>query len=345
MNEQKNEHVERDVDLVPILSWFAQGIRNFFRSIGRFFGRIGHFFILFLVFLQRNIILIGVCTILGIVAGFYIKYLQSNNYAAQLVVKPNFDLDRQLYANVDLLQTLVFRNDYDELAQLLDVTVEEAAQISRFYIEPIADESDLIEKFDELAVVRDTTTLKFLEYDVFKSSLNNYDYDLHEIQIDGYNPEVLNKITDRVLILPENSGIQAAKTADTRQADFQLRELEAQLAGLDSLIVALGKSFSADTSKDEASTNFYLNNQRGNLELIEIFDRKEQLMLKIEKARQQKYEYGQEISLVSKVVKWGSIERQYNLIKYTLAGFGIGLLLAVIPLIWNFLKNYDTSAA
>ena len=71
-NDPQNRE-EQEVDLVPVFVWIGDGIKGFFRAIGNFFKAIGHAFILFLIFLQKNIILIGAFVVLGIVLGYYME--------------------------------------------------------------------------------------------------------------------------------------------------------------------------------------------------------------------------------------------------------------------------------
>ena len=70
MNQNGDQNrEEQEVDLVPVFVWIGNGIKNFFKGIGAFFKAIGHAIILFLVFLQRNIILIGAFLIAGLALG------------------------------------------------------------------------------------------------------------------------------------------------------------------------------------------------------------------------------------------------------------------------------------
>lgn len=340
MSDHKHDDISRDVDLVPILSYFGRGIKNFFKAIGKGIAAIGHFIILFLVFIQKNVIVVGLFTMLGLGFGFYLKYAQKELFSAQLNVQPNFNSTRQLYSRVDYFNSLIDEKNHSLLAQELGIDEEGAAYLSSFKIEPVKDESVLLAEYDDIAVFRDTTSLKFLDYDFYKGSLDKYDYKLHELRVSSTNRKVLEEMLERVLDIPMTNGIRSAKRAYKENADYSLRELKAQLAALDTLVYNLARSKRSD--KEEGSTNFYVNNQQGTFYLTDVFKRKEKLLREIQQAELQKSNLDQTITIHSRLLKWGTIKRQYNLIKSTLAGFGFGLLIALLPIVWKFLKNYKT---
>ena len=160
MNQNENQkQEEQEVDLVPVFVWIGDGIKGFFRAIGNFFKAIGHAIILFLIFLQKNIILVGLFILVGIGLGYYFDSAGKSNYTAQLRVQPNFNSSSQLISNIKYYNSLTGEGDYDRLANALGLSVEEAKKLKSFSIEESYNDTELLAEYDRLARDSDTMAL------------------------------------------------------------------------------------------------------------------------------------------------------------------------------------------
>ena len=90
---------DQEIDLAVV----SRKISGYIDSIGRTIFNV-------IKFVRRNIFVIGILFILGIVLGYFMDK-SNNSYTSQIVVAPNFGSYDNLYAKVDLLQSRIAEED------------------------------------------------------------------------------------------------------------------------------------------------------------------------------------------------------------------------------------------
>ncbi|WP_194851613.1 hypothetical protein [Nonlabens antarcticus] len=334
-----NHRDEQEVDLVPVFVWIGNGVKGFFNAIGAFFKAIGHGIILFLIFLQKNIILIGIFLILGLALGYYLDTENKTNYSAQLRVSPNFQSAAQLISNINYYNSLTEEKDYELLSQELGISKEEASGLKSFDIEPSFSDTELLIEYDRLARRTDTMALDNFTFDGFKDAKREIDYEFYEINAEASSRGVLEKISDRIVNVKETGGIKAARLVMVEGVRFNVDIKQAQLIELDSLIVAYQDMLKSNRPSGN-STNLYLGDRESSDKLMNLFKQKQALLYDLDVLRDDQYGSENTVNIESQYIVQGAIAKQYIKLKMLLVFFGIALLIAVIPLVWRFLKAY-----
>jgi hypothetical protein len=337
-----NNREEQEVDLVPVFVWIGNGFKNFFNAIGAFFKAIGHGILLFLAFIQANIILIGAFVIVGLALGFYLESSNKSNYAAQLRVAPNFKSATQLISNINFYNSLADEQDYDRLAKELKLSTEQAQQVKSFSIEPSYNDTELLEEYDGLARAADTMALNDFTFEGFKDAKREIDYEFYEITVKARTRSVLEKTIPSVVEVIETPGIKARRLASRETIEFNIESNLYQLQELDSLIVSYQKMIRSQTNSG-GNTNLYLGDQQSSNNLMNLFYRKQSLLEDLEDLREDKYGSESTVNIVSQYIVQGSIKKEYAKLKLLIIFFVLGLLVAAAPSSWKFLKNYPRS--
>lgn len=341
---KNNNREEQEVDLVPVFVWISNGFKNFFNAIGAFFKAIGHGLILFLVFLQRNIILIGAFVLVGIALGFYFDSNTKSNYSAQLRVEPNFNSSSQLISNINYYDALTSEGDYSRLAKELGLTVEEAQQIKGLSIEESYNDTELLEEYDRLAREADTMALDNFTFEGFKEAKREMDYQFYEIIAKANNRDVLEKAIPKIIEVKENSGIKAARLSYLENTEFNVSTKKYELTEIDSLLAAYQKMISTNQSSS-GNTNLFVGDQRSSDNLSNLFYQKQNLLEDLQELIEDKYGAENTVNIVSEYVVKGSVKKEYTKLKWVLIFFVLGVLVAFIPTAWRFLKSYPTKTA
>ncbi|GAK88217.1 hypothetical protein JCM19297_2730 [Nonlabens ulvanivorans] len=345
MENQPQNNQEQEVDLVPVFVWISNGFKNIFTGVGNLLKGIGHFLILFLIFIQKNLIIIAITSIAGIALGWYLNLKSSDQFTAQIVVKPNFKSAGQLISNINYYQSLVEQEDFEKLSQELNTSRDKTSKITSLSIRPEFNDTELLEEYDQLARKSDTMALENFTFEGFKAAKRDQDYQFQLIEVSSKDRTVLENLIDDVIRVKENSIIKSEQQALKETADFDLKSMNYQLIELDSLIAAYQTAIKSSDVQGGNGTNLYLGDQKPSEALKNLFDQKRNILYTMSSVRKDKYSYGSTINVVSQYIKKGVIEKKHYRLKGAFIGLGFGLLIALFPLVWRFLKNYEKENA
>ena len=99
-----NQNNSDEIDLGQLFQMIGRGFQKLFNFIGSIFKGIFHLIMVFLLFVQKNIIVIVAAIIIGGVGGFILDIMSPEKYISRMVVEPNFNSVQQLYNNIAFLQ-------------------------------------------------------------------------------------------------------------------------------------------------------------------------------------------------------------------------------------------------
>lgn len=105
------------------------------KKIGGFFENISTRIFKGILFIMRNIIVIGILFIGGIALGFYLD--SSKIYDNEIIVTPNYDSTDYLYSKIDLIKAKINEGDTVFLKEV--VGIKDPKKILKIEIEPIPD--------------------------------------------------------------------------------------------------------------------------------------------------------------------------------------------------------------
>jgi hypothetical protein len=342
MNENPEKQQEQEVDLVPVFAWIGTGIKNLFKGLGNILKAIIHFFILFLIFVKNNIILIGTLAILGGVLGFYLSKESKNNFTAQLRVQPNFESAGQLISNLKFYNSLVEQKDFVTLSKQLNITAEQAENLLGFSIKEDFNDTELLREYDQLARQSDSIALENFTFSGYKNAKRLIDYEFYNVEISSKSRLPLEIVATKAIEVKDNPAIKALRMSSIESVVFNIEEMQYQLQEIDSLIRAYQNAIKEVNSNGKNDgTNVFVTNDQNKVSFKEFFMEKATLLSSLEYQRKRKYSFENTVNIVSYFVKSGTIEKKHYVVKFTLVFFGLGLLIALIPLVWRFLNNYQ----
>lgn len=338
-DRQKNE--EQDVDLVPVFVWISKGVGNFFRGIGKFFIAIGHAVVLFLVFIQKNIIVIGGFVVLGAALGFYLNVENKTTYSVEARVQPNFKSTQNLKGKVHYFQSLVDQKNFKTLGKELGVKSNVAATLKSFSIKPFYNETELLNEYDKLVKASDTFTIKDFKFENFKEAKRDFDYEYQVIIASGTNTALLNRAIDSIIAIKETTAIKALKAAKQESAAMKLELSKGQIRNIDSVIVASKAALLVGNNGALGSSSnvFMTENSRQNL-FQSLFEERQSMLYQLNDAIEDNYKFQNTVNEVSRYTKKGFIEKQHFTLKTTGLFLLLGIIILSIPVFWKALKQY-----
>jgi len=194
-----------EVDLGSLFRIIGKGIQNFFNAIGTFFAALYHYLILFLLFLRNNAIKLGIAALVGGGIGLYLDITEPPIYSSKMIVEPNFKSTQQLYNNIAFYHELVKQKDTTLLAKSLSISTREASKLKGFYIEPIKNNNEKYEAFNNFAQELDTIFAKNIDINDFKKEFSDLDFRYHEIVVKSSNSLIFSKLGEPIINSIENN--------------------------------------------------------------------------------------------------------------------------------------------
>ena len=116
------------------------------KKIGGFFEDISTRIFKGILFLKRNILVIGILFVIGVVFGIYLDK-SSKSYDHQVIVTPNFGSTDYLYSKIELINSKIEEQDTLFLKNVLGL--KEPKKFKRIVIEPINDVYKFIENREQ----------------------------------------------------------------------------------------------------------------------------------------------------------------------------------------------------
>ncbi|MEN8817589.1 MAG: hypothetical protein ABF274_12080 [Nonlabens sp.] len=343
MNNQPDQNQEQEVDLVPVFVWISNGFQNLINAIVGLFKSIAHFLILFLIFIKNHIILLGVLFFIGAGLGWYMSKESKKSFNAQLRVQPNFESAGQLISNLEYYNSLVDQEDFVSLSKELGITTEEARELTSFHIKADFNDTELLKEYDYMARRADTIALENYTFEGFKEAKREIDYQFYTVQISSKDRKALEKAAIKAVQVEDNPLIKAQRKASIETTAFNLKIMENQLKEIDSLLVAFQIAIKSKDSSTSPGTNVFVSPQNKSEVFTELFEEKSRILYNLEFIRENKYAYENTVNIVSYFVKKGTIEKKHLTVIFALVFLGFGLLIALIPLVFRFLNNYQES--
>ncbi len=342
---QQNKQNEEEVDLGSLFVIIGKGIKSFFNFIGSIFKGIFDFIISILIFLKENILKISIALILGGVLGFFLETTKPVTYESELLLQPNFKSTRQLYNNIKFYNDLVKQKDIVTLQTVFNLNKEYASSLKEFKIEPLKIDSDIINAYDKLVLEVDTLTIRSYEFESFKNSFTDYDYNIHKINVIAEKNDVFDKLDDIIISsVVNNKYFNRFKEITNENLDRKDSLYRENLTQLDTLrrvymqvLLEEAKNKTAGTSIDLGSSD-----KRSTKEL-ELFETNRKLNYDLEKISEEKSKNYEIINVISNFQPVGHEVKELtkNYI-FLLAIFGAGSMVFILLLIKlnSYLENY-----
>ncbi|GLU43215.1 hypothetical protein Musp01_08390 [Muricauda sp. NBRC 101325] len=231
-----NQNSSDEIDLGQLFQMIGNVFQKFFNFIGSIFKGIFHLIMLFLLFIQKNIIIIGAALIIGGIGGFILDKMTPTKYVSKMVVEPNFNSVQQLYNNISFYNDLADAQDSVALATALNITEREAASIKEIFADSYSDENQKIKLFDEFIRELDTTTVKTIDFQNYLENFNSMDARFHQISVISTNNRVAKKMQPAIInSISVNEYFKLQKRINDENLVMQDTIYRKQLVEIDSL--------------------------------------------------------------------------------------------------------------
>lgn len=301
---------------------------------------------LFLIFVQKNIIVIGAAVIIGGVGGFILDKTLPEKYISRMVVEPNFNSVQQLYNNIAFYNDLAEAQDSVALATALNITEHEAASVKEIFTDSYSDENQKIKLFDEFIRGLDTTTVKAIDYENYLKNFNSMDARFHQISVISTDNKVAKKAQPAIInSISVNQYFKLQKRINDENLDLQEEIYKKQLAEIDSLQSLYKIVMVKEADKPMQGTNINLaessDSQGRELELVQEKDVLKEKLVALNKERANKSTI---INVISDFPTRGvELKGIWNSYKFKLPILLLVLVFGVLALLAlnRYLKTYN----
>jgi hypothetical protein len=276
MAEQPKNDTSDEIDLGQLFQLIGRGFQKLFNFIGSIFKGIFHIIILFLLFLQKNFVVLSIAVVIGVVGGFLADMFKTPKYISKMVVEPNFNSVQQLYNNIDFYNDLANAQDSLTLSKALDISVTDASTIKRVFVDSYSDENQKIKLFDEFIRELDTTTVKALDYESYLKNFNSMDARFHQISMIATDDNVAKKAQPAIIkSISANEYFKLQKRINDENLSLQEKIYNQQLSEIDSLQQLYKRVLEKEAEKPMQGTNINLaeNGESQNKELALVKER------------------------------------------------------------------------
>ncbi len=335
---------EEEVDLGSLFVIIGKGFSKFFNFIGSIFKGFFHVIISILIFLKKNIIKIAIAAVLGGVLGIFLETKKANTYSSDLLVQPNFNSAKQLYANVNFYNDLIIQKDIEKIQNTFKVDKETAESLKKITIEPVVNNTDLIKAYNDFIVSVDTTTVKSYSFEEFKTSFTDLDYKIHDIQVIAGKNDVFDKLDEVILSsVVENKYYNRIKELTNENLDRTDSLLRQNLGQVDSLRRVYMQVMLEEAKKQSNGTNIDLGGEKRTTKELELFETNREInseLKAIVRGKSEKYEVINVISNFQPIgteVKGITKNRVFQL---SILGALLMILVLLLLKINNYLNNY-----
>ena len=340
-NQKTNEE---EVDLGSLFIIIGNGFKKLFNFIGSVFKGLFHFLISILIFLKDNIVKIGIAAFIGFAIGVFLQVKSADKYESQMLVQPNFKSANQLYNNISYYNDLVKQKDTANIQKTFKIDKETAASLKKFTIEPIINENDIINSYNDFILDVDTTTVKSYNFRDFKASFSLLDYKIHKINVVSEKNDVFNKLDEVILSsVIKNKYFNRVKELNNENLNRTDSLLRSNLGQIDSLRVVYMKVMLEEAKKQNSGTSIDLGGKMRTNKELELFETNRKINEELEDIVKDKSEKYEVINVISNFQPIGSeIKGVTRNIAFQLSVLGALAMIFILLLIKvnSYLNNY-----
>lgn len=340
-NQKTNEE---EVDLGSLFIIIGNGFKKLFNFIGSVFKGLFHFLISILIFLKDNIVKIGIAAFIGFAIGVFLQVKSADKYESQMLVQPNFKSANQLYNNISYYNDLVKQKDTANIQKTFKIDKETAASLKKFTIEPIINENDIINSYNDFILDVDTTTVKSYNFKDFKASFSLLDYKIHKINVVSEKNDVFNKLDEVILSsVIKNKYFNRVKELNNENLNRTDSLLRSNLGQIDSLRVLYMKVMLEEAKKQNSGTSIDLGGKMRTNKELELFETNRKINEELEDIVKDKSEKYEVINVISNFQPIGSeIKGVTRNIAFQLSVLGALAMIFILFLIKvnSYLNNY-----
>ena len=340
---------QEEIDLGSLFSQLGKMFKGISDSFKGLFTSSFHYSILFLLFLKKNIIVLGIASLIGGVLGFVLQEQKEVTFNSQMLVETNYLSANRLYNQIDYINNLIVEEDSLKIAKIFNISPAEAAKLTGFTIEAPEPLKQSLLKYDAYMKETDTIYTRGFEFQDYKKRLSNKDLRHHMITVNGKAATGFEELETGIINLVENDYYRKMREAKLQDLHFAKQELETNIYQLDSLrkqykTVAL---LQAKKEVKSADVNFSSASRREQNFDMDLYHMSIRLLEELEEINEKLIKHQEIIKIKSNFSR--GIENN-NLVSRDWFKYGVfGFLLAFFTLIGikfnKYLNTYQSKKA
>ncbi|MCK0123167.1 hypothetical protein MWU76_02015 [Gelidibacter sp. F2691] len=334
-----------EVDLGHLFKIIGKVFDRFIRFIGRIFQGLFEVILLFLFFIQKHFLKFVLIVVAGVVIGAIIDYKKEPEFVSTMVIEPNFNSVQQLYNNIAFYNELAEAEDFQSLAEALNITKDEASSIREFGVESYSDENQKIILFDKFVRSLDSTTQKAIDMKAYLANFNSLDARFHTVSVVASDNSVAKQIQPAIISsISNNSYFNLQKDISDSNIKLQDSLYKKQIAEIDSLQLLYKRVMLKEAERAVQGTNISLGEQgtQNNKELS-LINKMEELKLGLVELNEERGNKSSILNVISdfprKGVREKAILKSYKFLVPSLF-LVISVLVLLAVALNKYLKNH-----
>ena len=345
----KPDMQQEEVDFGNLFDQIGKMFSNFFTFIGNIFKAIYHYLILLVLFVRKNLLILGVATLIGVIVGFLMDLNKEPIFESKMSVEVAYNSGNRLYNQIDYLNNLISYEDTTKIGDIFEIQSTEAASLKSFEAKPIELRKNLYLDYDNYLQNTDTiyTFAREFAYEDFLERKVDADIRYHKVIVQGENPRIFIKLMTGIKTLVENEYYKGLKKRTIEELTFEKEKLKENIAQVDSLRkrykeTAYMQFAEKDYENSGVSFRTFNAGYKGNVDK-DLYYVSDTLMLKLREVNQQLVE-NDDILKVQSEFSIGEVKT--NLLSKNWVVFGlIGFILAFLILVGiqfnKYLNKYE----
>ena len=269
----KKQNNDEEVDLGSLFTVIGKGFKNFFNFIGNIFKGVFHRLILILLFLKLHILKFSVAVLIGGIVGFFLESNKETKFSSNLIVKPNFESTQLLYENINYYNDLVKQQNTKHLASIFKIDASKAAALRKFEITPLMNSNDIINAYDNFILEVDTLTVKSYDFDNFESSFTDFDYLVHNIEVQATVSDIFSELENTIInSIEKNTFFNKIKNLTKENLNTKDSILKANFIEVDSLRSVYMRAILEGAKNNSNGTNIDLGSKSNITKENDLFE-------------------------------------------------------------------------
>ena len=269
----KKQNNDEEVDLGSLFTVIGKGFKNFFNFIGNIFKGIFHRLILILLFLKLHILKFSVAVLIGGIVGFFLESNKETKFSSNLIVKPNFESTQLLYENINYYNDLVKKQNTKHLASIFKIDTSKAAALRKFEITPLMNSNDIINAYDNFILEVDSLTVKSYDFDNFESSFTDFDYLVHNIEVQATVSDIFTELENTIInSIEKNTFFKKIKNLTKENLNTKDSILKANFIEVDSLRSVYMRAILEGAKNNSNGTNIDLGSKSNITKENDLFE-------------------------------------------------------------------------
>lgn len=214
----------------------VEGVSRLFQSITKglvnLLTAVWRAFIFSVHFVFSRWVAFGISMTAAAILAFSINYFSEKRYVNYMELKPRFSIESQLVNDIGYLNSLIETGNQQKLADVLNLDLESAKQITGIKVETTFLETEKIKFFDSYIATLDSVTINNIEFkDLIADESLESAYSRYRIEVYSKKPDVFANFEEAFLkLIYRNTAIfreqQEWRENLTRQKQLLLSKVE-----------------------------------------------------------------------------------------------------------------------